>query len=106
MEGAGERDPTASTRVGFGVPLALIGPESHWKNGGKSLSRGPTVGTPPMADPVIDAIVNNALFIVLIILIILTIVTFLELRFFRSFMKRRQARADLPDSAHNALLTA
>ena len=59
-----------------------------------------------MADPVIDAIVNNALFIVLIILIILTIVTFLELRFFRSFMKRRQARADLPDSAHNALLTA
>ncbi|TLZ61889.1 MAG: zinc-ribbon domain-containing protein [Methanobacteriota archaeon] len=59
-----------------------------------------------MADPVIDPIVNNALLIVLTILVILTVVTLLELRFFRSLMKRRQARVDLPDQAHNALLTS
>jgi ribosomal protein L40E len=59
-----------------------------------------------MADPIIDPIVNNAVLIVIVVLIVLTVVTFLELRFFRSLMKRRQARADLPDRAHNAVVTS
>src|SRR3989442_15327403 len=59
-----------------------------------------------MADPIVDPIVNNALLIVLVILVVLAVVTLLELRFFRSLMKRRMARTDLPDQAHNTLLTS
>jgi len=59
-----------------------------------------------MADSIVDPIVNNALLIVLVILVVLAVVTLLELRFFRSLMKRRIARADLPDQAHNTLLTS
>ncbi len=57
-----------------------------------------------MADT--GSIVDSTLLIVVVVVIVLTIVTFLELRYFRSFMKRRQSRMDLPDQAHNALLTS
>ncbi|TLZ71637.1 MAG: zinc ribbon domain-containing protein [Methanobacteriota archaeon] len=49
---------------------------------------------------------TDLLLIVLVVVIVLTIITFLELRFFRSFVKKRQTREDLPDRAHNALLTS
>ena len=49
--------------------------------------------------------IDNVLLLVVIVVIVLTIVTFLELRYFRSFMKKRRDRVDLPDNAHNALLT-
>lgn len=57
-----------------------------------------------MADT--GVIIDSTLLIVVIVVIVLTIVTFLELRYFRSFMKKRQSRQDLPDQAHNALLTS
>ena len=57
-----------------------------------------------MVDP--GQVIDSTLVIVVIVVIVLTIVTFLELRYFRSFMKRRQTRIDLPDQAHNALLTS
>jgi ribosomal protein L40E len=57
-----------------------------------------------MADT--GSIIDSTLLIVVIVVIVLTIATFLELRYFRSFMKRRQSRMDLPDQAHNALLTS
>ncbi len=55
-----------------------------------------------MADPVVD----NLPLIVGSILVVLVVVTLLELRYFRSFMKKKQTHADLPDRAHNALLTS
>jgi len=55
-----------------------------------------------MADPYG---IDNVLILVVVIVIILTIVTFLELRYFRSFMKKRRDRVDLPDNAHNSILT-
>ncbi len=61
-------------------------------------------GNRAMADT--GVIVDTTLLIVVIVVIVLTIVTFLELRYFRSFMKKRQTRQDLPDQAHNALLTS
>ena len=60
-------------------------------------------GTRRMADPYG---IDNVLLLVVIVVIVLTIVTFLELRYFRSFMKKRRDRVDLPDNAHNAILTA
>jgi ribosomal protein L40E len=51
-------------------------------------------------------IIDSTLLLVVIVVIVLTVVTLLELRYFRAFMKRRQARVDLPDQAHNALLTS
>ncbi len=59
------------------------------------------MGTARMAEPV-----DTTLLIVVIVVIVLTIATFLELRYFRSFMKKRQSRIDLPDQAHNALITS
>jgi|SRR5437867_2581611 len=56
-----------------------------------------------MADPVVD---NLPLIVAFVVVIVLSVVTFLELRYFRTFMKRRQTREDLPDRAHNALLTS
>src|SRR2546428_13905996 len=49
--------------------------------------------------------IDNVLLLVVIVVIVLTIVTFLELRYFRSFMKKRRDRVDLPDNAHNSILT-
>jgi len=49
--------------------------------------------------------IDNVLLLVVIVVIVLTIVTFLELRYFRSFMKKRRDRVDLPDNAHNGILT-
>ena len=66
-------------------------------------SRG-RVGMLPMADP--QPIIDSTLVIVVVVVIVLTIITFLELRYFRGFMRRRQERVNLPDQAHNALLTS
>jgi len=55
-----------------------------------------------MADPVVD----NLPIIVAVILLVLVAVTFLELRYLKGFMRKRQSREDLPDRAHNALLTS
>ena len=49
--------------------------------------------------------VSTALIVAVVVVIILTVVTFLELRYFRTIMKRRLAKVDLPDRAHNELLT-
>ncbi len=59
-----------------------------------------------MADPIVD----NIVIAVIVLVVVLAVLTFIELKYLRKTMRGRRARAagasDLPDQAHNAILTS
>ncbi len=59
-----------------------------------------------MADPIVD----NIVIAVIVLVLVLGVLTFIELKYLRKASRGRRARAagssDLPDQAHNAILTS
>src|SRR3989337_1156196 len=96
----GERDATYRGSA----PPHRGTPESRKEKLRKSLRIGRAVkrGTMALLEDILTGIV--------VLLIVLAVITFLELKYLRKAMQKRRMRAatasDLPDSAHNAILTS